>query len=236
MEKKARFRFNTKPKAIVVGALFAISLPLTRYYSEIDKTAAHQQKLIEEKERRNRLIVEQKDKQRRDRLNFYLQKSERLQTKHKIADASKTLDYALVFAITADDKSLIERQRTDIASQRTIDLVNSGKYAAALTELNTLLSQDPGNANFLYSRALCYSKTGKTAKAVADCKAAMQGGNTAAEKLHDKINPIKKRVIGYITRCCDGSTSYAKGRGACSHHGGVCDWNEPIYEEYRKYE
>ncbi len=24
--------------------------------------------------------------------------------------------------------------------------------------------------------------------------------------------------------CCDGSRSYATGRGACSHHGGVCQW------------
>ncbi|HKB45746.1 MAG TPA: hypothetical protein VKC90_15215, partial [Chitinophagaceae bacterium] len=24
--------------------------------------------------------------------------------------------------------------------------------------------------------------------------------------------------------CCDGSRSYATGRGACSHHGGVCKW------------
>ncbi|MDB5198754.1 MAG: hypothetical protein JWO92_717 [Chitinophagaceae bacterium] len=24
--------------------------------------------------------------------------------------------------------------------------------------------------------------------------------------------------------CCDGTRSYATGRGACSHHGGVCQW------------
>lgn len=24
--------------------------------------------------------------------------------------------------------------------------------------------------------------------------------------------------------CCDGTRSYATGRGACSHHGGVCEW------------
>jgi len=28
--------------------------------------------------------------------------------------------------------------------------------------------------------------------------------------------------IGAI--CCDGTRSYATGRGACSHHGGVCKW------------
>jgi uncharacterized lipoprotein YehR (DUF1307 family) len=25
-------------------------------------------------------------------------------------------------------------------------------------------------------------------------------------------------------KCCDGTTSSATGRGACSHHGGVCEW------------
>jgi energy-coupling factor transporter transmembrane protein EcfT len=38
----------------------------------------------------------------------------------------------------------------------------------------------------------------------------------------------------YVTRtvganCCDGSTSNATGRGACSHHGGVCSWAVEYY-------
>src|SRR5690606_41486298 len=92
------------------------------------------------------------------------------------------------------------------------------------------------NDELLYSRALCYSKSGQTADAVRDCRKAMKLGNKEANKLHEKINPIKKRIAYYVTRCCDGTTSNAKGRGACSHHGGVCNWNEPVYEEYRKYE
>ena len=39
--------------------------------------------------------------------------------------------------------------------------------------------------------------------------------------------PVKEKEtyqvrVGAI--CCDGSRSYATGRGACSHHGGVCEW------------
>jgi outer membrane protein assembly factor BamD (BamD/ComL family) len=39
----------------------------------------------------------------------------------------------------------------------------------------------------------------------------------------------KKRYSNYGTTrvgaiCCDGTRSYATGRGACSHHGGVCQW------------
>lgn len=38
-------------------------------------------------------------------------------------------------------------------------------------------------------------------------------------------NSNNSRRVGAI--CCDGTRSYATGRGACSHHGGVCQW---LYE------
>jgi hypothetical protein len=39
----------------------------------------------------------------------------------------------------------------------------------------------------------------------------------------------KKRIVTYGGErigaiCCDGTRSYATGRGACSWHGGVCQW------------
>jgi len=39
----------------------------------------------------------------------------------------------------------------------------------------------------------------------------------------------KEQVTGYCTLCVDGtySPSCATGRGACSHHGGVAQWNAP---------
>lgn len=38
-----------------------------------------------------------------------------------------------------------------------------------------------------------------------------------------KIETYKPKYrIGAI--CCDGTRSSATGRGACSHHGGVCEW------------
>lgn len=133
------------------------------------------------------------------------------------------------------DKERITKEQINISSIKTFDLVKAGKYQKALPELNNLIAQDVTNSDLLYNRAICYSKSGKIQEAVNDCKAAIQLSNKDAEKLHDKINPIKKRVSYYITRCCDGGTSNAKGRGACSGHGGVCNWNEPVYEEYRKY-
>lgn len=42
----------------------------------------------------------------------------------------------------------------------------------------------------------------------------------------------EKVIVEYRTLCNDGeySPSNAKGRGACSHHGGVANWNAPVYD------
>lgn len=53
------------------------------------------------------------------------------------------------------------------------------------------------------------------------------------EKTHtENVTSYQKKVAGYCTLCNDGtySPSCATGRGACSHHGGVQEWNAPEYE------
>ncbi len=53
-----------------------------------------------------------------------------------------------------------------------------------------------------------------------------------AEKSHTQTNTTyEKKVTGYCTLCNDGtySPSCATGRGACSWHGGVQEWNAPEY-------
>ena len=42
-------------------------------------------------------------------------------------------------------------------------------------------------------------------------------------------------IVGYCTMCNDGtrSPSCSTGRGTCSHHGGVREWNAPIYNKVR---
>lgn len=52
------------------------------------------------------------------------------------------------------------------------------------------------------------------------------------EKTHtEQVTTYEKKIIGYCTLCNDGtySPSCATGRGACSHHGGVAQWNAPEY-------
>lgn len=51
-----------------------------------------------------------------------------------------------------------------------------------------------------------------------------------AEKNHtETTTTYREEISGYCTLCVDGSYSptCATGRGACSHHGGVAQWNAP---------
>ena len=53
-----------------------------------------------------------------------------------------------------------------------------------------------------------------------------------AEKTHTvQETSYRQEVSGYCTLCNDGtySPSCATGRGACSYHGGVAQWNAPRY-------
>ncbi|MFN8355259.1 MAG: hypothetical protein U0Y10_12465 [Spirosomataceae bacterium] len=49
--------------------------------------------------------------------------------------------------------------------------------------------------------------------------------NSNSRRYNNNSNTNNSRRVGAI--CCDGTRSDATGRGACSHHGGVCQW---LYE------
>lgn len=235
IERKLRFRLTPAIKAIAASALFIGSLPLSGHYNAIDRREALLKKQLEEKTAKEKAIAEEKEQRRKDSLAFYLQQSNRLAKIHKPDQAYKQLEYARAFAYTREDNYQVEQEKVIIRSVKVFDLIKTGKYRIALPEIQDLLSISPGNRDLLYNSALCKSKTGKIQEAVNDIKELVEAGDSNAIQLHNKINPIRKRVAFYVTRCCDGSTSGATGRGACSHHGGVCNWNDPVYEEYRKY-
>jgi len=137
------------------------------------------------------------------------------------------LDSALAIANYSEENEIIAQK-----AQINFDLK---KYDDAISNYGILIASSYSLKESHYQRALCYNKQKKTQETVDDLVKAIELGNTDANELHEKINPIKKRVSYYVTRCCDGTTSNSTGRGTCSHHGGVCNWNEPVYEEYRKY-
>ncbi len=183
-------------------------------------------------QKKEKEIAQQK---RLDSLHYYLGESKKLYEVDSIQAALAMLQKAQGFAET-QDISKINAHANTIDSSVAKRFLSKKNYEQALNFYNKLIQREANQAIYLYDRALCYIKTGDRKAAVADLKIAITQGNKVAEKLYNKINPEKKRLIGYITRCCDGTESSAKGRGACSHHGGVCDWNEPVYETYREFD
>jgi len=58
------------------------------------------------------------------------------------------------------------------------------------------------------------------------------------EKSHtETITTYREEIANYCTLCNDGtySPSCATGRGACSHHDGVAQWNAPRYRSVPVY-
>lgn len=238
LERKGQFDFTpTIKRTLYVAMLLPLGL-MTGYFSKEDATAAHELFLQQQEHKRLEVLAAAKDSVRRDSLNIGLSLLKSQREKGHLSDTQiqLTLSHLDSLAVAPDEKKALAGIRLAIARDNAVKLVNAGKYRPAIAALSALLSENPQDATLLYHRALCYDKIGAAEPAVRDLQLAMKAGSSTAEKYHDKINPVKKRITGYVTRCCDGSTSGAKGRGACSWHGGVCNWNEPEYETYRKYQ
>jgi len=236
LERKFRVRLNRKIKTAIVILLLVAAIPLTNYYTEIDKLKG--QSPMEEKSaiKGTTNSDNKHEQQRKDSLEFHLKRSDELLQKHKINDSEEQLKLAGSFANTKEERKQLQAKQIESEIIRIKDLMKARQYATALPVINAILINDPENSILLLNKAICYSKTGDTQKAVENLKPLLESGNKDAKKLNDKINPIRKKIIGYETLCNDGTTSEARGRGACSHHGGVQDWNHPVYEESRKYE
>ncbi len=235
MEKTFKLKLTNKIKSTVGIALFILSLPLSGYYKSVDDEEIRLQKLEAEIQAKKKAEEEKRNQIRIDSLNYYISASAKFAEVYDINHAQEQLAIANKYTTNQDEEGQIQQASIVVSSAEAKHLVKTGKFQAAIDKVNNLISQGSKNKDLYYLRAISYSKTGQTARAVSDCKASMELGNTDASQLHEKINPLKRRVSYYVTRCCDGSTSNAQGRGACSHHGGVCDWNEPVYETYRKY-
>jgi tetratricopeptide (TPR) repeat protein len=238
LERKGRFDFTPVIKRTLYAFMLLPIGLMTGYFSKADAKLAHEHLLQQQEAKRQAVIASAKDSIRRDSLYTNLSLLKHQQEKGILSEmqVQLVLNHLDSLAIQPEEKRDISDTRFIIAKDNTLKLVRSGKYRPAVDALTSLLLQSPEDATLLYNRALCYDKLGAQEAAIQDLRLAMKAGNTTAETYHDKINPVRKRIVGYITRCCDGTTSNAKGRGACSWHGGVCNWNEPEYETYRKYQ
>jgi tetratricopeptide (TPR) repeat protein len=235
IERTFKFRFTKIIKSIFCLLVLLTAIPAALHYREINIKEAEQIRIAKKQAEQEKLIAEQKEQQRKDSLNFYLQAGIVLEKSNKEEEAINKLNYALSFTHTADEKLLVRTEKINVLKPQALKLIKAGKYETAIKILTNLIQLDLSNGTLFYNRAICYNKLGKIQAAVNDCRNAIPLGSIEASKLYEQLNPIKKRITGYHRQCCDGTTSYSEGRGTCSRHGGVCNWNVPEYEEYRKY-
>ena len=237
IEKQFRFRLTVTITASFITIVSICMAPLFLYYQGVDEIEAAVLQAQLEKQKAVDLAVVKEHQRQDDSVRLFLTVARSLEKTGKLEQAMGKVELAASFAQTDSAKSTLSNVRSYLEKKWIIALVKQGKYEAALPQLATLMEADSsGDKDLHYYRAVCYSKNGQIQEAVNDLKPLLTNGNKAADRLYDQINPITRRVIGHVTRCNDGSTSQATGRGACSHHGGVANWDDPIYEESRKYE
>lgn len=230
LELKLQFYFTSSLKAGIWGVTLLLSV-LTgfQYKGRIDLDNEKLRLAVVEKQKAE-AEFNRKETLRIDSLRGYLSLAEASLKKGSYAKAIRLYNHSARFA-TANESADQRRLHEGLA----LSYVHIKAYQSAIEHYNGLNSL---NDEQLYQRALCYLRLGLKSEALSDLSGAAEAGNKTAAKLYEKENPLLRRVLYYQTVCCDGSysPSNAKGRGACSHHGGVCDWNKPIYETYRKYD
>lgn len=238
LEKKGRFKYTRKIKALSVALLFIISLPVAGAYLSADAEEARLAKLEEQRIEKQRKEDQRLKQIRKDSFDHLINTVGILEKENKLTEAESVLKNAQLLASTASEVSIVNNGKEELSVLKANELFKKRKYREALQLYTELARNRPHDEEILYNKAICHKSLREIQYAVNSLKSAMSLGSSKAEKLHEKINPIRKRIVGYRTLCCDGSfsPSNAKGRGACSHHGGVCNWNYPIYQEYRKYE
>lgn len=228
IEKTLRFKFNILPRIIFIVILLVLTIILDNSYEKKEKQIAENKRIAEENERLAKEEAERIEKVRVDSLLMLHNSAIKQINENKLEEAYNSIQIALMLSETDEEKNKSNSINADY-------LVKSGKYLEAIELFTVLIHNRYNLSDVYYKRALCYQKTNKIQETVDDLKQSINLGNGEADKLHEKINPIRRKIVGYVTLCCDGTTSDSRGRGACSQHGGVCDWNHPIYEEYRKY-
>ena len=215
---------KNKLKIILLILPLLIAFFLFRSYNQqkieklrVEKLAAEAQKLKSEEERIQLL---------KDSSNFYLKLAISSSENKKLENTLKYLDSSLV----------VYPLNYEAQFQKGIILQKNKRYQEALKIFNDISNKtDQFSYDLFLIKGHSLLKMNRKKEAIASFYKASQLGNREAKLFYEKLNPLVKKIIGYRTKCCDGTYSKAKGKGACSHHGGVCNWNEPIYSETRKY-
>lgn len=180
-------------------------------------------------------IAKEIEQQRLDSLSYHLSMARTLFANKKAMESVQEYKLALFFS-DSESKSTISYELANI-------LYAKKQYEEALMYYK-FVNNDPNRLDTLqYNKAICYVKAGILATAVSELRQSVE--TNRVRTLFNKINPVKtrvsyvdkpvqkKRVAYYTILCRDGSTSSSSSRrGTCSRHGGVADWDHPVYETY----
>ena len=232
IEEIFTFSFTSKVKKYFFGFLFLLSIPFNIHYGNTEKTALALKKENTEKElvaKKIEQIQEVKElKKRQEEEKILSGKVERLKKLGQTELYKKNYNKALSYFNQCIAVNI--KFQDDVNCDKGLCFYSLAQYDSA-----TVYFAECKAANAYIQLGKCFEKRNQKLLALKYYKL---DGTQEGVKLYNKLNPIKRRVILYQTMCCDGtaSPSNAKGRGACSHHGGVCDWNKPIYQEYREIE
>lgn len=230
-ENKAQFKLTNKIRWNFSAFLMLLIIPLLAYYNYSDAEKGYKHELIRQKQEKFTTDSLKAEFIRKDSLHFYFKKL----NQEDPQEAFAILQNVEKFAVAPREIDTFKLIKKVVSRRFAKSLVKKGQRKAALVVYNGLLEENPKDGDLLYDRANYFIEAGNIKAAVADLTTSIDAGNALASKLYNKVNPLRRKVAYYVTRCCDGTTSNATGRGACSWHGGVCNWNEPVYEEYRKY-
>lgn len=234
--RSLQVRLTPPVRAVALIVLMSVNVPFVIAFGIVKENMAEQQHFELIRQREVRKLAAEMERHREDSLAVCLQRIDTFYAQGETDKALQELDRADSMVRTLEESNTVNQKRIVVSLVKVSDLVQKRKYKPAIGLLNKLHEIDSTNTDVLYQRALCYSKTNRIAAAVHDAKQAKLRGHEAADKLYEKLNPLRKRIAYRTTLCQDGSYSSSSGRGSCSYHGGVADWNYPVYETYRKYE
>ncbi len=233
LERLLKFRFVPTLKLCTLGIMSFILIGNGFQYRDRIKQAEEDKRIAALAEQKAEVEAKRREVQRLDSVRTYLSKADNLLEKGAYAKAIYFYNQSGRF-VSTDETDTQHRLHEGLANS----YVRTKQYKLALQHYDELSRTSSLNGEQLYQQALCYQQVGRKTEAIAGFRQASEAGHRQATKLYDKLNPLVRKLLYYQTVCCDGSysPSNAKGRGACSHHGGVCNWNKPIYETYRKYD
>jgi len=231
LEKVGRFSLSGVARTAIYGLVILVSIAVYLAYTQQDEVDAAARVAAQARAVQFTADSLRADSGRRKELFAVLNTADKAMP-----------DHGLKLLLRADSLVKTEAEKDSLRTVNThlqLQLVQQGlahkDYRGSLATIQKLLANDRSKPELWFYRARCYIGLDSMQLAVNDLDSAKALNYKPASQLFEKVNPLKKHIVGYCTLCADGSTSSATGRGACSWHGGVAEWNHPIYETSRKY-